>query len=130
MNLLKNKKALKRLLKHGDVLNTLNGGHVQADMSIKQHQKEFLIVIKAPGISVEQFDLTLDFHRLNVNINIPHDFRDAAIYHPVFSRVFNLPGYVDVDQIEAHYEPGMLQVVLPFKELDQNQRRKINIQHL
>jgi HSP20 family protein len=130
MNLLKNKKALRSLLKHGDVLNTLNGGRVQADMSIKQHQKEFLIIIKAPGISAEHFDLTLDFHRLNVSISIPHDFQDAAIYHPLFARSFNLPGYVDVDQIVAHYQPGELQVILPFKELDQNQRRKINIQHL
>ena len=130
MNLLKNKKALRSLLRHGDVLNTLNGGRVQADVSIKQHQKEFVIVIKAPGISMEHFDLTLDFHRLNVSIHLPHDFREEAIFHPILARSFNLPGYVDTDKIAAHYKPGQLQVILPFKEVSEDQRRRINIRHL
>ncbi len=130
MNLLKHRKALNSLLKHGDVLNTLNGGHIQTHVSIKQHQNEFIIVIKAPTISSEYYDLTLDFHRLNISIHIPHEYPDVALYHPLFARSFNLPGYVDVDQIVANYEPGELRVILPFKEIDQNQRRKINIQHL
>jgi HSP20 family protein len=130
MNLLKNKKALISLLKHGDVLNTLNGGHVQPRVSVKQHQKEFIIKLEAPGISMDYFDLTLDFHRLNISIHIPHNYPGAAVYHPLFARSFNLPGYVDVDQIVAHYEPGRLQVILPFKEISDDQRRRINIRHL
>ena len=130
MNLLKNRKALVGLIKHGDVMNTLNGGHVQAHVSVKQHQKEFIIDIKAPGLSMEHYDLTLDFHRLNIAIRIPHNYPEAAAYHPLFARSFNLPGYIDVDQIIARYQRGNLTVILPFKEMSQDQRRRINIQHL
>jgi HSP20 family protein len=130
MNLLKNKKALIGLLKHGDVLNTLNGGHIQPILSIKKHQKEFIIKLKAPGISIDYFDLILDFHRLNISIHLPHIYLDVALNHPIFARSFNLPGYIEKDQIMAQYKPGQLQVILPFKELNADQRRRINIQHL
>jgi hypothetical protein len=89
MNLLKNRKILRNLLKHGDVMNTLNGGHVKTEVSVKQHQKEFIINIKAPGISMDAFDLMVDFHRLNINVHLPHNFRDAAVYHPILARTFN-----------------------------------------
>lgn len=130
MNLLKNKKALIGFLKHSDVLNTLNGGHIQPELSIKQHQKEFIIKLKAPGISIDSFDLVLDYQRLKISIHLPHIYQDVALNHPIFARSFNLPGYVDTEQIVAQYKPGQLQVILPFKELSDDQRRRINIQHL
>lgn len=130
MNLLKNRKILRNLLKHGDVLNTLNGGHVQTKLSVKQHRKEFIINVEAPGISLDAFDLIVDFHKLNISVHLPHDFPDAAVYHPILARSFNLPGYVDTSQIVAHYQPGHLQVILPFKEVTEDQRRRINIKHL
>ena len=130
MNLLKNKKALIGLLKHGDVLNSLNGGHVAPRVHLKQHKKEFLINLSAPGVSIDSFDLIVNHHKLQVSIHLPHTFADAAKYHPIFARSFNLPGYVDLDQIVAHYLPGKLQVILPFKEMNEDQYRRINIQHL
>ena len=130
MNLLKNKKALIGLLKHGDVLNTLNGGRIEPRLNIKQHQKEFIINLDAPGVSMDSFDLMVDYNKLHISIHLPHPFADAALYHPIFSRSFNLPGYVELDNIVAHYLPGKLQVILPFKELDGDQRRRINIRHL
>ena len=130
MNLLRNRKALNVLLKHGDVLNTLNGGHVESRVSIKQHQKEFIINLEAPGVGLDSFDLTVDYHRLHISVHVPHTFPDAAVYHPIFGRTFNLPGYVDIEKIVAHYQPGKLQVILPFKKLSDSQRRRINIRHL
>jgi len=130
MNLLKNKKALLGLLKHGDVLDTLNGGHIQPRVSVKQHNEEFIINLEAPGVGMDSFDLIVDHHRLHVSIHLPHTYADAAVYHPIFTRSFNLPGYVNLDEIVAQYQPGKLQVILPFKEMNREQRRRINIQHL
>jgi len=130
MNLLKNKKALRSLLKHGDVLNTSNGGHVQTRVIVKQHQKEFIINVEAPGIGMDAFDLMVDFNRLNISIHLPHNFPDAGVYHPILARSYNLPGYVDTSLIVAHYQPGQLQVILPFKEVTEDQRRRIDIRHL
>ena len=130
MNLLRNKKALVNLLKHGDVLNTLNGGHSQVRVSVKQHKNEFVINVLAPGIDMESFDINLDIHRLHIAINLPHAYPDVAAYHPIFARTFNLPGYVNTSQIVAQFKPGHLLVILPFQEITEDQRRKINIQHL
>jgi HSP20 family protein len=130
MNLLEHKKALIGLLKHGDVINTLQGGHVQPVLKIRKHQNEFILKLNAPGVRMDSFDLILDFHRLHVNIHLPHPYTEVALNHPIFARSFNLPGYVDTKQIMAHYQPGQLQVILPFKEMSDDQRRRINIQHL
>ena len=130
MDLLRNKKALFGLLKHGDVLNTLHGGHVSPRVHLKQHKKEFIINLSAPSVRMDSFDLIVNHHKLQVSIYLPHTYPDAAKYHPIFARSFNLPGYVDLDQIVAHYQPGLLQVILPFKDLNEDQRRRINIQHL
>ena len=130
MNLLEHKKALIGLLKHGDVINTLQGGHVQPVLKIRKHQNEFILKLNAPGVSMDSFDLILDFHRLHVNIHLPHPYAEVALNHPIFARSFNVPGYVDTEQIMAHYQPGQLQVILPFKEMSDDQRRRINIQHL
>ncbi len=130
MNLLKNKKALINLLKHGDVLNTLNGGRVQVGVSVKQHQNEFVIKITAPGVSMDAYDIMLDLNRLNIAVNLPHPYTEAAAYHPIMTRTFNLPAYVDTANIVAHYQPGQLQIILPFQEITEDQRRKIDIKHL
>ena len=130
MNLLKNKKALVGLLKHGDVLNTLHGGHVAPELHLKQHKNEFIINLSAPGVNMDSFDLIVDQYKLQISIHLPHTFKDVARYHPIFARSFNLPGYVDLDQISANYQSGKLQVILPFKEMNEDQRRRINIQHL
>ena len=130
MNLLKNKEVLTKLLKQGDVLNTLNGGRVKPQVGVKKSNNEFLIQIKAPGVSADSFDIFLDYHQLKVSIYGAHPFRKAALLHPLFTRSFQIPGYVDSDGISAHYEYGRLIIRLPFRKLSQDQRRNIRIEHL
>ncbi len=130
MNLLKNKKVLINLLKQGDVLNTLNGGCVEPQVGINKSNDEFIIQIKAPSVQADAFDIFLDFHRLKVSLYCHHPFKEAALRHPMFSRSFQIPGYVDSDGIYAHYEEESLTIHLPFRKLSQEQRRHIRIEHL
>lgn len=130
MNLLNNKKVLIDLLKHADVLNTLNGGHVQTDVQIRQKPYEFEIEILAPNVDAEAFNILLDFHKLIINITSTHPAVEAAVQHPIFVRSFHLPGYVDSDHITARYEDGRLVIRLPFRKLTGDQRRRIRIEHL
>ena len=130
MNLLKNKKVLINLLKQGDVLNTLNGGRLQPQVGVKKSDNEFLIQVKAPGVPADLFNIYLDYHQLKVSIYSSHPFQKAATLHPLFTRSFQIPGYVDSDGIRAHYEDGRLIIRLPFRKLSQDQRRNIRIEHL
>lgn len=130
MNLLKNKKVLINLLKQGDVLNTLNGGRVEPQVVIKKDDHEFVIKIKAPSVQADAFDIFLDYHRLKVSLYCHHPFKEAALIHPLFSKSFQIPGYVDSDGIYAQFEEGSLTIHLPFRKLTREQRRRIRIEHL
>ncbi|MGI9542703.1 MAG: Hsp20 family protein [Cyclobacteriaceae bacterium] len=125
---MKNKKLLRNLLRQGDILNTINGGSVQTRVKLRRHTHAFEIVVTAPSVPVEGFNLMLEMNRLILFTTLATG--PEAWDQPAFSKSFTLPTYIDTGKIDAFYEDGKLTVILPFKDMDERARRKIDIRHL
>lgn len=132
MNLLNNKELLRGLLRQGDLINTINGGVSMTRVVKEQYDDEFVITLSAPGLSAEAFNVVLNENQLIVFSVLPDSGidQDNQLFNiPLFYRSFELPAYIDVDNIEALHDDNALRVELPFKKNDMN-FRKIDIRHL
>lgn len=132
MNLLKNKKLLQSLLKQGDLLNTINGGVSMTRVLKEQHDDNFTIVLSAPSIPAEAYNVILNNNQLMIFSVLPDSTigEDNQMFNvPLFYKSFDLPSYIDTENIEALHDGDELKVVLPFKEAARH-KRKIDIKHL
>ncbi|MBU8870386.1 MAG: Hsp20/alpha crystallin family protein [Gemmatimonadales bacterium] len=84
---------------------------------------EFRIVMDMPGIKSEDLDINLENQLLVVKAerkwDIPEEFesrRRERADHTAFSRSFTLSNAVEMDQISAQLNDGVLQLVLPKSE--------------
>ncbi len=128
MNLLENRKLLKKKARAWEVLNTANGGVVTGRERVIQAEKGYRIKVTVPTVPEDHFRVTLDYQELIISVlrhPVTHPSVNAFIYH----KTFRLPNIVDVDNIEAVYDHGQLMVFLPYLEVRKNLRRDIDIKH-
>lgn len=125
-----NKSVLRALLYQGDMLNTISGGVALTTVEQAQAEEAFIMRISAPSVPPEAFQLTLTNNQLSVMTLLPENQEEPQPYQvPMFYRTFDLPPYIDKENIEAEYEEGKLLITLPFKA-QRSQFRKIDIKHL
>lgn len=132
MNLLNNKRLLRRLLHQGDLLNTINGGVSMTNIVKEQRENDFTIIISAPTLPAESYNVVLNDRQLIVFSVLPksdESMEDQLVNIPTFYRSFDLPAYIDVENIEAIHDEKELVVVLPFKA-SARYTKKIDIKHL
>ena len=104
-------------------------------VNIAEGDDAFTIEFAVPGRKKEDFNLELDTNVLTVSFEdkkeeekegpryTRREFRIAA-----FKRSFTLPeGKVDVDQIGAAYEDGILTLTVPKLEAAKQEKRKIEV---
>lgn len=128
MNLLDNRKILRKKAKAWEVLNTANGGVAAGREKYIKSEDGYRIEVTVPTIPEDHFRVTLDYQEVIISAlryPVTHPSVNAAIYH----KTFGLPNIVDVDNIEAIYDHGKLTVILPYLELRKNLRRDIDIKH-
>ena len=87
---------------------------------ILEGDSEFRIVLDMPGIKTEDLDISVENQLLAVKAerksDIPEEFqsrRRERAGNAAFSRSFKLSNAVDIDNISAKLEDGVLQLVLP-----------------
>ena len=128
MNLLENRKVLRKKVKAWDVLNTANGGVVAGKEKFSKSEDGYRIQVTVPTVPEDHFRVTLDYQEVIISVlrhPVTHPKVNAAIYH----KTFGLPNIVDVDNIEAIYDHGKLTVFLPYLEVRKDLRRDIDIRH-
>lgn len=134
MNLLNNKQLLRGLLKQGDYLNTINGGVSMTNLVKEQRDTEFSIIVSAPTLPADSFNVVINEKQLIIFSVLPEiseeDVEDQLVNIPMFYRSFDLPSYIDIENIEAIHDDKELVVVLPFKAGARYTNRKIDIKHL
>ncbi|MBC7830276.1 MAG: Hsp20/alpha crystallin family protein [Chitinophagaceae bacterium] len=106
-------------------------------VNIKETADRYEVEVAAPGMSKEDFKIELDGTMLTISsekTNNYQDREDERFYRREFSyqsfqRSFNLKrDVVDSDKIEARYDKGVLQLLIPKKEeAKQKPRRLIQI---
>lgn len=138
MNLLKNKKLLRDLLKQGDLLNTINGGVSMTTVRLENHKDRLVIHLTTPGVPADAFHIILNGNKLTVfslllNKYSPNDQEGDQINSiniPMFIRTFDVPVNVDLNAIEAIYEEGHLRIILPYNASAESLNRFIKIKQV
>lgn len=132
MNLLENRELLRGLLKQTDYLNTANGGTSMTSFDLVRNDYSFVISVKSPAMPADVFNIMLDFNQLTIYTVLAgfdefENDEDELVKIPIFIRTFEIPSFVDIENIEAIYENEELKVFLPFKSPQENAHRSIDI---
>lgn len=106
-------------------------------VNIKESAENYLVEVAAPGMTKNDFKVELDGNTLTISSERSQEKedKDAERYsrkefsYQSFQRSFTLQkDVVDIDKIQARYENGLLQLVVPKKEeVKQKPPRQIQI---
>ncbi|OPX23664.1 MAG: hypothetical protein B1H03_00985 [Planctomycetales bacterium 4484_113] len=90
---------------------------------VKEDEKAFYLKADLPGMKKEDIDISVENNQLVVTgersfskEEKKEDYHFVERSYGKFYRAFTLPGSVDVDNIKATYQDGVLEVELPKKE--------------
>ena len=107
-------------------------------VNVKETTDHFEVEMAAPGMKKEDFKVELDGNTLTIcsEMQSQQEEKDGERYtrrefsYQSFQRTFTLPkNVVDVDQIHAKYEHGVLRLLIPKREeAKQKPPRMIEIQ--
>ena len=93
-------------------------------INVKENADGFMVEVAAPGFEKNEFNIELDNDVLTISSekNIENETKDdervtrKEFSYQSFSRSFTLPTLVERDKINAKYENGILNIVIPKKE--------------
>jgi HSP20 family protein len=94
-------------------------------VNIKETAEHYKVEVAAPGMTKKDFKVELDGNTLSISSekNNQNEVKDDGRYfrrefsYQSFQRSFTLQKeVVDIDKIEARYEHGLLQLLIPKKE--------------
>ena len=133
-------KIPREMLMNIDFINTVNGGMSEPSVKLNKGSDGFEVVVKIPGIEVEDLQLEVVkgkrnsnnlklFHLLPIfsQENLPDDEQWKTIR---FINTFVIPDGVDIDNISARYDDDRRQLVLflPFGDEQGDYHRKVDIE--
>jgi len=106
-------------------------------VNIRENLSTFDIELAVPGFSKENFSIEVENDLLKVTGESSREestedatettFTRREFGYKSFIRTFNLPETVDVEQIDASYEAGVLKIKLPKKEEHKKLKRMVEI---
>jgi HSP20 family protein len=92
-------------------------------VNIIEQKNDYMVSLAAPGLKKEDFKIDVDGNMLTISSEKEEKKEEKeARYtrkeysYSSFERCFTLPEGVNKEKIEAHYENGLLKLVLPKKE--------------
>ena len=92
--------------------------HIPA-CEVEEQKDRFLITLDVPGVNKDEIKIAVEKGRLFVSAERKHEKKDekeGRVFterrYGKFERVFELGDHVNADKIEAHYENGVLQIML------------------
>ena len=94
-------------------------------VNIKETAENFEVEMAAPGMKKEDFKVELDGNTLSISSEMQHEqeekegerYTRREFSYQSFQRTFTLPkNVVEVDQIHAKYENGVLYLLIPKRE--------------
>ena len=97
---------------------------------IAESDREFVIAVDLPGVDRSALDITVDENRLALKGNRTID---SSVQHRTerprgrFIRTFDIPSSVDQTKIGAQYKDGVLNVILPKKQVQKAKRVEIKV---
>lgn len=113
----------------GRPLGTTGGWASGYPVDLYETADHVILEMAVPGIDIDELDVTIEGRQLSIQGRFP-EAEDAeqrrywlqTIPHGEFRRTITLPGQVDLDDVHAKVERGMLTLTLP-KAADARARR-------
>jgi HSP20 family protein len=103
-------------------------------VDIVENENELILTADIPGVKMDDIDIRLEDGTLTLSGERKFSAEDAkAGYHRIeraygsFRRVFALPDSVDAEKVAAKFENGVLNVVLPKKEIAKPRSIKVQL---
>jgi HSP20 family protein len=118
-----------------DIFTPTFAGHFNVPaVNIVDGDTGFRLEVAAPGLKKEDFKLNLENNLLTVSAKVENNTEETTEKYSrkefnfsSFSRSFTLPNTIDVEQINATYNDGVLKVELPKKEEAKKLPRAIEV---
>jgi HSP20 family protein len=92
-------------------------------VNITEQKDDYQVSLAAPGLKKDDFHIDIDGNLLTISSEKEDKkeekegrYTRREYSYSSFERSFTLPDEVNKDKIEAHYEDGLLKLVLPKKE--------------
>ncbi|MFI5218903.1 MAG: Hsp20/alpha crystallin family protein [Bacteroidia bacterium] len=92
-------------------------------VNIIDNDENFMLEVAAPGLQKEDFKISVDNDMLSISAEKKNEVNEKnnrytrkEFSYVSFTRSFNLPEFVDADNIAANYESGVMTLTLPKKE--------------
>ena len=105
-------------------LSFSNTGTTIPKVNIQENNDEFRVEMAAPGMKKDDFQVELDNNMLTITSTVSSERKEGdddnytrrEFSYQSFQRSFHLPEIVEIDKIEAKYNDGILNLVIPKKE--------------
>lgn len=104
-------------------------------VNIMESNDAFILDVIAPGMSIDDFKITLENNLLTVSVEKVNETKEDSVKeirseyrNRTFNRSFNLDKNIDGEKIEAKYVNGVLTLNLPKKEEVKPSTKQISIQ--
>lgn len=101
-------------------------------VNISENEKSFDIDVAVPGMKKDDFKIKLDDDILVISSEKElekeeegDNFKRKEFTYGAFCRSFTLPKNIETKKINANYNDGILKVVLPKKEVSEEDKNKI-----
>jgi HSP20 family protein len=103
-------------------------------VDVYEDEHNITLKIEVPGIEEKDIDVRIENNTLTVHgerkfekEEKEENFRRVERQYGSFTRSFTLPNTVDAEKIEAHYEKGILKVLLAKKAEAKPKQIKVNV---
>ena len=99
-------------------------------VNTREGKEAYHIEVELPGIKKEEVDVKVDGNILTISgeRNLrdevkEEDYHKVESYYGRFSRSFTLPERVDIENIHAESENGLLEVIIPKLHIDTSSKK-------
>ncbi|OFY87435.1 MAG: hypothetical protein A3F72_04200 [Bacteroidetes bacterium RIFCSPLOWO2_12_FULL_35_15] len=111
----------------GELMNFGFGNRIPS-ANILETTKNYQLELAAPGLDRKDFKLETDNSILTITVDKKEEkdqrYRRKEFSYNSFNRAFALPENILSDKVDAHYENGVLRVLLPKKEISAIKQKK------
>jgi hypothetical protein len=113
------------LLASVDIMNVLNGGRSEQQLTLNQLEDRREIRIKIPGIDAERIQVEVNNDRVSIfyMMDIESTGKTMRLPYSVYNK--QQPYYIDLGRVHAAVDGRHLVVKLPFNELANGYHRKV-----
>jgi HSP20 family protein len=103
-------------------------------VNVKETDKSYDIEVAVPGMKKEDFNIAVENKVLTISADIKEEkeekddkYTRREFVSSSFKRSFSLPENVDENNIQAHYENGILKVTVPKVQEQKPEKKTISL---